>query len=434
MLNVASLEKFKDLMEKAESYIWENPELGFKEEKTNKYMIDAFEKLGYKLDRPTGITGFSTTIDTGREGPTLMILSELDSVLCRTHPNCDKETGAVHACGHNVQCAVMLGIANALKEKGALDGLSGKIKLCVVPAEEGCEISFRKKLRESGKISFLTGKPEFISRGFMDDVDLAFMVHVTNKKEDYDFSLDEGHNGVIRKKITFLGKSSHAANPHEGINALHMATSAINIINNFRDTFIEKDMIRFHYIITKGGDIVNTVPDVVEMESYVRSSNVQGLFEVNTKINKALGSVALAFGGNVQVEDFPGSFPLIDDVNLNDVAAEVIEEEFGKNKCKRLSWNAGSTDMGDVASIIPSIHAYVNCTSGACHGADYMIKDNEIALTKNLKFQVGLINKLMNHYNDKLTLGGETTFRLENKNLESKLLEIGDGLLVCSKK
>ena len=163
MKNIEKIvQKYTDLVVKAERDLWNMPETGYFEYKTNDYMIKAFEKMGYELTKAENITGFYTVVDTGKPGPTVLVLAELDALICPTHPECDKETGAVHCCGHHVQCATMLGIASALKEKEVLEGLSGKIKLCVVPAEEGIEQSRRKELVKQGIIKYLSGKSEFI--------------------------------------------------------------------------------------------------------------------------------------------------------------------------------------------------------------------------------------------------------------------------------
>ena len=100
-------------------------------------MKTEFIKLGYEITEADGITGFYTVYDTKKQGPTVLVLAEMDALYCSEHPDADKETGAVHACGHNTQMAIMLGLASALKEDGYALGLCGKIKLCVVPAEEG---------------------------------------------------------------------------------------------------------------------------------------------------------------------------------------------------------------------------------------------------------------------------------------------------------
>ena len=158
-----AVDKYRDLILTAERQIWSTPETGFKEYKTSAYMAEQFEKLGYKLTYAEGITGFYTVVDTGREGPEVLILGELDSVICPTHPDADKSTGAVHACGHHAQCAGLLGIAAALTEKELLDTLSGRIRLCAVPAEELLEIEYRTELKNKGIIKYFGGKSEFKS-------------------------------------------------------------------------------------------------------------------------------------------------------------------------------------------------------------------------------------------------------------------------------
>ena len=112
MKNIAKIvEKYSDLILKVERDLWKIPEPGFFEHKTNEYLIKAFEDMGYTLTKAENITGFYTTIDTGKEGPTVLVLAELDSVICDSHPECDKETGAVHSCAHHAQCASLLGVA-----------------------------------------------------------------------------------------------------------------------------------------------------------------------------------------------------------------------------------------------------------------------------------------------------------------------------------
>ena len=119
----------------AERQIWKNPEPGYREWKTHKYLKGLYEALGYRLTEAGNIPGFYTEIDTGRPGPTVAVFGEMDSLIIPSHPECDPETGAVHACGHNCQSAALYGIAAALKTPGALDGLCGKIRLIAVPAE-----------------------------------------------------------------------------------------------------------------------------------------------------------------------------------------------------------------------------------------------------------------------------------------------------------
>jgi amidohydrolase len=393
-LNV--VDEYKDLILKTERHIWNNPEVGYKEFKTNEYMITEFEKMGYEVTRADGITGFYTVIDTGRVGPTVLVIAELDSLINFKHPECDKTTGAIHNCGHHAQCAAMLGVAGALTNKDILDKLSGKIKLCCVPAEEGIEISYRQELVKKGLIEFTSGKPEFIRRGIFDDVDVAFMVH-TSPAEDCKFKLTAGHNGVIRKRTVVKGVSSHAGeHPHKGINALNAANLILLAINSLRETFQEKDYVRIHSIITKGGDAVNAVPDEIVIESYVRAANSIEHKKVNDRVNLTISACAAALGATVRITDMAGSEPLREDPNLANLAIEVVEENYGKeNLVVDTKWHASSSDMGDISSLFPSIHAYACGARGKSHGIDYQIVDPVNACVYSAKFQVGLIIKLL---------------------------------------
>ena len=79
----------RDLMFTAERQIWKHPETGYREWKTHAYLKEEFEKLGYQLTEAGNIPGFYTDIDTGRPGPKLLIMGEMDSLIVSTHPECD---------------------------------------------------------------------------------------------------------------------------------------------------------------------------------------------------------------------------------------------------------------------------------------------------------------------------------------------------------
>lgn len=390
------VEKHKDLILQAEKYLWANPEPGYKEVKTNAYVAEHFKRLGYELVNAENITGFYTVLDTGKAGPTVLVMAELDSLINRSHPDCDKETGAVHSCGHHAQCAAIMGLASALKEEGALDGLVGKIKLCLVPAEEGIEIGYRKDLINKGVIQFTSGKPEFIARRFFDDVDLAFMVH-TSPREGCNFVLTKGHNGVIRKYTTIKGKAAHAgAHPENGVNALNAASLIILAVNSLRETFEEKYFARVHSIITKGGDAVNAVPNEVVIESYVRAAEPNAHKKLNDAVNRAISAAAAANGCTVQIEDMSGSEALIENADMREIVHEVAENIGGKGAYfYEDKWYASSTDMGDVSTLVPTIHAYATGAQGTSHGKDYFIKDAYNACVNSAKLQLGLIRKLL---------------------------------------
>ena len=387
-----AVDKYRKLILDAERYIWNNPETGYKEVKTSKYLETEMRKLGYNLVMAGDIPGFYTVLDTGKPGPEVLVLAELDSVICSAHPESDKETGAVHSCGHNAQCAALLGVAGILKEPGVLDGLSGRIRLCFVPAEELLEIEYRLSLKNKGIIKYLGGKSEFLHRGYFDDVDIAFMVHTGAR-----YRVGEGCVGALSKNVIYKGKSSHAGgSPQDGINALYAANLGLNAINSIRETFVEKDIMRVHPIITHGGDMVNAIPHEVKLESYVRGKTFDAIVKENKKINRALIGAALSLGANVEIIDMPAFTPLVNDPGMIQVAKDaaelaIPEENFTNDGL----FGSGSTDMGDLSSIMPSIHPNCGGRKGTGHGADYYVADPEVACVKCAKWQVAMIKVLL---------------------------------------
>ena len=391
----------------AERHIWQNPEPGYREWKTHAYLKEQFEALGltpHTFDRiPASIAvqsakdgqdrvfepipGFWVDFDTGRPGPRVAIFGEMDSLLIPTHPECDKETGAVHACGHHAQCAALLGVAAGLAAPGALEGLSGSIRLIAVPAEEFIERDFRKGLCDRGVIRYLGGKQELLWRGILDDVDLAYLVHTTTSKVR--FATAPGSNGFIATQHVFLGKAAHAGSkPEDGINALYAANLAMNAANALRETFRDSQHIRFHPIITAGGTSCNSIPERVVVESSVRAASMGAAIEVNRQINRAFAGAAAAMGCRLEVHDLNGYAPRLNDASLNDLLHDVAVDLFGTDcKHERAAWSSGCSDMGDISCVMPATNAYAGGAVGHGHGSDYRIADPEIACVSSAMIQ-----------------------------------------------
>lgn len=389
----AAVDKHRQLILDAQDYIWANPETGYREVKTSKYLEYAFEKLGYEIVKAGNIPGFYTVIDTGRPGPEVLILGELDSLICPEHPDADKETGAVHCCGHSAQCAALLGIAAALKEPGILDELSGKIRLCAVPAEEYIEIDYRTELKKAGVIRYFGGKVEFLYRGFFDGVDMAFMVHTNEGKNFY---MRKGSVGFIGKNVMYKGVSAHAgATPWNGCNALYAANLGLSAINSIRETFRERDLIRVHPVVRYGGGAVNAIPDTVVIESYVRGASFDAIKKANEKVNRAIIGGAVSLGANVDIVDTPGYAPLVCDDAMTDVAEEAIKYFPEYPVHRENTMGTGSGDMGDLSQLMPVAHPYAPGACGISHGANYYVNNPDLACVESAKWQLIMLHLLL---------------------------------------
>lgn len=387
------VEKYKNMILEAERYIWAHPETGYREVNTSAYMAERFRELGYdNLVMAGNIPGFYTVVDTGREGPEALVLAEMDSLICPNHKESDPKTGYVHACGHHAQCAAMLGIAAALKNEDVLSRLCGRVRLCVVPAEELIEIEYRNELKKQGIIKYFGGKGEFLYRGYFDGVDIAFMVHTS-----IGTGAQQGSIGCVAKRVKYKGVSAHAGgSPDLGINALYAATQGLSAANALRETFKEADLVRFHPIITHGGDAVNAIPESVTVESFVRGASFEAIMRENKRINRALCGAAVSMGANVEIEDFHGYAPLKNDkgmLELTQDAAKIampeVDYRIGNDVSK------GSTDMGELCGLMPVVHPYVAGASGRVHGDDFQISDPYTACVVSAKWQLAMIILLL---------------------------------------
>ena len=354
--------------------IFAQPELGFKEHRTASVVQEWFDRLG--LDHRDGIalTGTRADLACGSAGPTVAILGELDSLLCWEHPDRDPRTGAVHACGHNAQIAMMLGAGLALRE--VAPHLAGRIALMAVPAEEYVELEERLAFREQGQLEFLGGKAEMVRLGAFEDVDVAMMVHASSRPEDGDIAVGGTNNGMVAKFVRFLGRTSHAGGaPDQGINALSAARVALAGIDAIRETFRDDDHIRVHPIVTRGGDVVNAIPADVRIELFCRGASVEAIELAHRKVDRALKAGALAVGGSVEITTLPGYLPLFHDPTLVAMFRANAISVVGADNVRDKGHGGGSTDMGDISHILPTVHPYAGGAAGAGHGADYRIED-----------------------------------------------------------
>ena len=377
-LHVKNVDAHKQLILDAERWLWAHPQTGYTEWEANAYLKEKFEDLGYELTMAGNIPGFYVDVNTGKPGPTLCIMGELDALDIANHP--ESVDGMTHCCAHHGQVAALLGIAAALKEPGATDGLCGIIRLMAVPAEEMIQLEFREGLRKDGIIGYNGGKVEFMARGFFDDVDISMMVHggAAGPEEAWDFSCGLGNNGCMAKTFKFKGKSSHAGGaPHLGVNAQYAAMLGLQAVNDLRETFQEKDTIRFHPIMMGVNVAVNIIPDEMKIESYVRGKTLEAIKRENEKINRALTGAALAMGAGLELCDRPGYSPEFHDPDFMKLVEDCCVDLVGADKVvfDYNAWSTGSSDFGDLTSVMPGVQFRAAGAIGTGHGIDYYITD-----------------------------------------------------------
>ena len=367
--------------------IFDHAELGYKETRTAGKFVEEMGKLGLSCEEGWAITGVKSYLkEKGTtEGPTLAVIGEMDALPSANHPHA--YNGCAHTCGHNAQLTGIVGAAMALADPEVAAAMGGNICFMAVPAEEFVDIEFKNKMMKEGKLHYGGGKCELIRVGAFDDIDLAVGHHTFGGR---DFGLYNGSsNGFINKTVTFKGRAAHAAGmPHEGIDALNAATSALVNIALQQESFRDEDCVRCHGFISNGGEAVNIIADEVKLQYCTRGKTPEAYKDASMKVDRCFKAAAMATGCDVTIESMAGYMSGVVNPNtkiLQSVFDDIKAEGVYTNQVDITEHSTGSDDFGDVASLMPLIHFTTGGNVGVAHGTDFDFVDDYLAYVVTAK-------------------------------------------------
>jgi len=335
----AAVDRLEGKLREVSRFIYENPELKFEEFRASKLLADELAAAGFEVT--LGVAGLDTAISgehpEASDGPAVAIIGEYDAL-----------PGIGHACGHNLIAAAGLGAALAVGTVKA--DLPGRLLFFGTPGEEG-----------GG------GKVIMVEAGLFDGVDAAMMFHPASHTV-----VDWGSLAITEVEIEFHGRAAHASgSPEKGINALDAVIQTFNGINALRQHI--KEGSRIHGIITDGGAKPNIVPEHAAADFYVRAKENNYRDELLEKLRACAEGAALATGARLEFRIVGHSYRAM---KPNRVLGDAFVENL-----TALGWelnppkdnSMGSTDMGDVSQVVPSIHAYLQiCDEGvAGHSREF---------------------------------------------------------------
>lgn len=372
-----------------------HPEPGYEEFCTAGKTAEVLKNLGYKVTEHLARTGVKGTKSI-KEGPSLTVIGELDAIGCHSHPNANPVTGVVHACGHHAQMAAMIGCAIAMADPDVQKCLAGTVNFLAVPAEEYIDADKRARLKKEG-IEFCCGKSEMIRTGVFDDTDIALTTHVHMVPVEEDFYLgNPACNGYSAERVTVRGKAAHGAiDPWNGVNALSITTSAIQMMGLMRETFREEDHVRLHNVIRKAGDVINSVPDEAIVETKVRAASLDKICEITDMVNRAYAGSAYAFGGKIEMEKLQGYMPIIPRAADNALIEAADDLGLNYRTVQKGDFNNACTDVGDLSHLVPVVNFTFKGFEGKLHGADFKITDPEKAYILPAKLLALTVYKLL---------------------------------------
>jgi len=311
-------------------WLHDNPEIAWQERRSSAKLAGYLGERGFDVTYPAyGLeTAFEATVGAG--GPRVVICCEYDAL---------PEVG--QACGHNIIAAAAVGAAVAVAEMA--DELGARVTVLGTPAEEG-----------GG------GKVALIEAGAFEDCNASMMIHPAP-----DDMLDPSFQARESFTVEYYGRDSHAAfAPQLGVNALDGFVQAYVSVATLRQHLLPDD--RVHCIIDHGGDASNIIPSYTKSTWGVRSMTLERLKELVPKVKACFEAAAAATGCRVEISAF--DHPYLNMVN-NPVMASLFaanSEAMGRPMPTEAEMGAegGSSDMGNVSQVTPSIHPMIAIDSG----------------------------------------------------------------------
>ncbi len=292
--------------------IWENPELGFHENKSSALLQQELRANGFAVE--SGVaqmpTAFTATWGSGK--PVIALLGEFDALPGLSQQDIPTQSPVTagapgHGCGHNLLGSAAALAAVAIKEEMQARGLKGTIRYYGTPAEEG-----------GG------GKIYMIHAGLFKDVDAVLTWH-PGDANSVNLGSNLANNGGFFK---FFGVASHAAAaPERGRSALDGAMIMLNAIEFLREHVPQET--RIHYVIVNGGAAANIVPAYAEVSLVARNPSMPVLNGIWDRIMKCAQAGALASETRMEFEQGTNYANILPNDALSDVLGRAMTKAGG---------------------------------------------------------------------------------------------------------
>lgn len=362
--------KFKQLeayIIKHRRHLHENPELGFNCIKTHDYIKAELERLNIKFHHHVGKNSIIGCIENGK-GPVIGLRADFDALPILEETTLQfksKNDGVMHACGHDCHASMLLGTAKHLSEN--LEEWCGTVKFVFQEAEEGPNPG---------------GALGVVNSGLLADVETFFALHVTALTEAGELSYNEKESlaSADTIKLRFIGKGTHAAYPHLGIDPIIMQAefiTAVQTIVSRKLDPLEKGVITIAQV--KSGTTHNIIPNEAYLEGTARtySEATRVLFE--KELHRLANHIAKAHGGEYELEYIREYDPTINTPSESSILAQEAKKILGDEHVIKLDKpSMGAEDFS----------RYIDYRKGAIAWLGIAFKDRYNYPIHHAKFEV----------------------------------------------
>lgn len=386
------------------------PELGFEETKTSELIYNYLKDLGLdvKIMAKTGVVGLLK----GNGDKTIAIRADMDALPIQEENDIDyssKIPGKMHACGHDVHTAALLGAAKILAN--LKDSLRGNVKFIFQPAEE-----------TTG------GAQPMIEEGVLDDpkVDAIIGLHVDPELEAGEIGLTCGkaYASSDMFDITVKGKSSHGAEPHKSVDSIVIAANIINALQ----TIVSRNVNPLSPVVItigsiEGGYARNIIANKVRMSGIIRMMEEDKRDIIVERVVKISKNIAESMGGTVEFKRMEGYPCLINENRMTDLVKISASRILGANNVKDVPPTMGVEDFAYFLKHAPGCFYKLGCGNKA-KGIDKPIHNNMFNVDENC-IAIGIavhVATVLNYFNQGQSL------KVKHERQLKKILNYSDAL------
>jgi amidohydrolase len=324
--------------------IHRHPELAFQEHRTAQQIVKRLTELG--IAARTGVAKTGVVADLGQDGPRMALRADMDALPIQEEndvPYASEVPGVMHACGHDVHVACLLGAAQLLAEEAAAGRLPGQVRFLFQPSEE------------SWGDDGLSGGMRMVNEGVMEDVDAVAALHVGTDFPVGAISLREGPMTAYpdRFLLTVKGEEAHGAFPHRGFDAITLAAQVINALQTVISRRLDPTRGRVLTVGTiHGGTKDNILAGEVTMTGTIRTFERETRETLFAEMERACG-VARALGGDFELTIFPGYIPIVNEPSLTALVRQVGSDLLGAENVQEAPVEMGGEDFSFFAEKAP---------------------------------------------------------------------------------
>lgn len=340
----------------------QNPELSNREFKTAEKIAEHLKSLGLEVQTGVAHTGVVGILKGAKSGPTVALRADIDALPVTERTPVpfaskvkstynDKETGVMHACGHDTHIAILMATAEVLSK--IKNDIKGTVKFIFQPAEEGTPPG------EEG------GAKMMVKEGVLKnpDVDAIFGLHISAGTDVGKINYKTG--GIMAASQRFVvkikGKQSHGSSPWQGVDPIVISAQIINGLQTIisRDTELTKEAAVITVGVVKAGVRYNIIPENVELIGTIRTLDYGMQKKLNAEMKRRVPAIAEAFGAKATIEIAEGYPITYNDIELTEKMLPTLQKSAGKENVILVNAVTGAEDFSFFQKEVPGLYFFL---------------------------------------------------------------------------